>query len=203
MNVCRLFTSNSPLQSFNFEVESGRNQNIILIFIGEIIGKVDVNILLNESSKSVVKIATVLTGNSDFKLNYTVKHVGEKSKSSFNLCGSLDNKAKKTSNMQIIFEKGSSNSEGSEKEKITLFSESARNVSSPSILCHEENVHGAHGMSTGHVDEKIRNYLSSRGIDKVSIKKIIVRSDIQTIINSIKDENVLKSIYEALGDERY
>jgi len=196
MNIYKFYTNTSPLENFDFDVRE--KSNLILIYIGEIIGEVNIDLRIFDRAKSDVKIAMMLRGESDLKINYKARHIGAKSTSSFDLRGSLDDQAQKKSNLRIIFEKGCAESEASENEKITLLSTTAKNIASPTILCHEENVHGTHSASTGHIDTNISEYLQSRGLDINTTKKLLVSADIKTILNDIKDKDVLKSIKEAL-----
>ena len=55
--------------------------------------------------------------------------------------------------VQIVYSEGSSNSIGKENENCLLLSDSSISRSLPMLLCHEENVEGAHSVSTGKINK--------------------------------------------------
>ena len=53
------------------------------------------------------------------------------------------------------------------------------------LLCGEENVEGAHSVSSGSIDKNKLFYLMSHGIDETEAKNIIIKSNFNVIINNI------------------
>ena len=149
-------------------------------------------------SELVFDGAFALRGEQELKFNYKTIQSGENSKSRFNLVGTLDDKTKKKSSEIIDFRAGALNAEGSETEKVTLFSNEAQNVAEPIILCIEENMHGEHSFSSGHLDPDAVNYLRARGVDLESAKKIISREQILRVAKLCKNETIIQEIEEAL-----
>lgn len=197
----KVFTSASPLSDLNFDVAAGKKVRMVLVFVGEISGEININCTLAERTMVEFYVATVLRGRSDFRLNYLAEHVGAESESKFVLRGNLDDEARKKSTLGIHFAKGAVGAIGSEDEKVFLLSEDARNISIPRIDCDEDDVAGKHSASTGSIDADALKFLMSRGLTERAARKRLEFANVASIINMIDDEKVLKCIYEELDYE--
>ena len=69
-----------------------------------------------------------------------------------------------------------------------LLSDKSIKTSLPILLCHEEDVDGAHSVSSGKMDENKLFYLMSRGIDEKTAKQLIIKANFNHIINDIPEE---------------
>jgi Fe-S cluster assembly scaffold protein SufB len=67
------------------------------------------------------------------------------------------------------------------------------------LLCHEEDVEGTHGVSTGKIDEDKLFYLMSRGINEKDAKKLIINANYNLVIDNILDEDIKKLIKEEIN----
>ena len=132
-------------------------------------------------------------------LNYYIGNNNKNTISNIIVEGTLNNKAHKSFKGTIDFYEGSSKSIGEEKENCTLLSDEAVSKSLPMLLCHEEDVEGAHGVSTGKIDEDILFYLMSRGIDEKDSKKLIINSNFNKVINNIPDDNIKNIIIDNIN----
>ncbi len=149
---------------------------------------------LEEGAELVFDGAFRLREKDSLNLNYKTVHLGANSKSRFSLVGTLDEEATKDSTATIDFKNGASGAVGSEREKVTLFSNQAKNIARPIILCNEENMHGTHNFSSGHLAPEAVDYLRARGIDLENVKRIISREQILSVAKLTKDEAIIKEI---------
>ncbi len=62
-----------------------------------------------------------------------------------------------------------------------------RNISTPLLLCGEDDVEGAHAVSTGKIDEDILFYLMTRGLSEVEAKKVVVEASFAPVFEKIED----------------
>ena len=62
------------------------------------------------------------------------------------------------------------------------------------LLCHEEDVEGEHGVSSGKIDDDKLFYIMTRGISINEAKRLIIKAHFSDIIKSIKDENTQSEI---------
>ena len=121
----------------------------------------------------------------DMNYNFDIK--ANNSKSIMKVEGALFDKSKKNFRGTIDFKEGSSKSIGEENENCVLFSDTSLSRSLPMLLCHEEDVVGSHGVSSGKVSKDKLFYLMSRGLDKKEASKLIVSANFSTIINELPD----------------
>ena len=131
-------------------------------------------------------------------MNYYMGHNEKNSISNINVQGSLFDKAYKSFKGTIDFYEGSSKSIGKEIENCILLSDEAISRSLPVLLCHEEDVEGAHGVSTGKIDEEKLFYLMSRGISLKDAKRLIINANYNLVIDKIPDEEIKKTIKEEI-----
>lgn len=134
-------------------------------------------------------------------MNYYLNNIGVNSKNIMRVEGVLDDNARKVFRGTIDFIEGSVNSIGDENENCVLLSDKAVSRSLPQMLCHEESVVGAHGVSSGRVDEDKIFYLMAHGYSKKDAEKLIVMANLTKIINEIKDEDTRKIILELIEEK--
>lgn len=129
-------------------------------------------------------------------MNYYIPQTGRHTNSDIQLNGVLRNKAVKNFRGTIDFLKGSSASKGSERENVLLIDDGVVNKSLPVILCHEEDVEGAHGASIGKIDTATLFYLESRGMSEQEVYEMLAKSRLLSVISQIPDEAVRSEIKE-------
>lgn len=134
-------------------------------------------------------------------MNYYMGLNEKNSISNINVQGSLSDKSYKSFKGTIDFYEGSSKSIGKEIENCILLSDEAISRSLPVLLCHEEDVEGAHGVSTGKIDEDKLFYLMSRGVSEKESKKLIINANYNTVIDNIPDEKVKDIIKNKINEE--
>lgn len=139
---------------------------------------------------STMDINTLYMGkNKDLiDVNYLINHLGKNTNSNINVVGSLNDFSNKHFKGTIDFKEGSSSSVGKEYEDVILLSDNAKTISLPMLLCHEEDVDGSHGVSTGKVDINKLFYIMTRGLSYEDALKLIINGKFNSIINKIPDE---------------
>ncbi|MBR4350816.1 MAG: SufD family Fe-S cluster assembly protein [Bacilli bacterium] len=132
-------------------------------------------------------------------MNYYISHRGKSSNSNINVVGLLDGEAKKSFKGTIDFIEGCSKSVGKEKEESICLSDKAVSSSMPVLLCHEEDVEGAHGVANGKIDEDTLFYIESRGLNKEESINLILQSKFNKYIELIKDESIKEEIWNYIN----
>lgn len=136
-------------------------------------------------------------------LNYIAELRGEKSNIDIDVQGALNDEAKKNFKGTIDFKRGCKKSKGNENESCMLLSNRAKSIALPMLLCTEEDVEGNHSTSSGKVDEKQLFYIMARGISYKEAVKLIVKSKLNKIIETVQDndlkDEILKEIDERLN----
>jgi Fe-S cluster assembly scaffold protein SufB len=184
----------------NTLVDSNMTTNFI-----DIGGKVKLSNLLTDlnSSNSTYNLNNLYLGiNEDIiDMNYLINLNKPNTNSELVVEGLLNDKSKKSFKGTLDFKEGSSDSIGHENENCILLSDEAKSKSLPMMLCHEESVDGAHGVSTGKIDEEKLFYLMSRGLSKDESIRLILNANINKIVNCIDDVNLQQEIIDIINKE--
>lgn len=137
-------------------------------------------------------VNTIYLGSNDEKIdiNYIAECFGEKSKINIDVQGALKDEAKKNFKGTIDFKKGCKKSYGNENENCMLLSDRAKSIALPMLLCSEEDVEGNHSSSSGRANDKEMFYIMTRGFDKKSAEKLLVRAKFNKILDGISNKEV-------------
>ena len=137
-------------------------------------------------------VNSIYLGSNDEKIdiNYIAECYGEKSKINIDVQGALKDEAKKSFKGTIDFKKGCKKSSGNESENCMLLSDRAKSIALPMLLCSEEEVEGNHSSSSGKASEKEVFYIMTRGFDKKSAEKLLVRAKFNNILDGISDKEI-------------
>lgn len=135
-----------------------------------------------------------------YDLEYTLKFYGKNSIGNIDARGVTKDNARKVFRGNLIFEKGSTKSEGSEAEFAILLSKQMKSESIPTLFCKEDDVIGAHSANIGKIDEDKLLYLMSRGFNEKEAKKLVVMSSIGPFLDNVEDN--LKELILRELDER-
>ncbi len=131
-------------------------------------------------------------------MNYCYRNNGVSSITNIETQGVLNNNARKNFRGAIDFISGCSKSIGKENENCVLLSDSCVSRSVPILLCGEEDVEGAHSVSSGKIDDAKIFYITTKGIDKEMAEKMIVLSNFNKILNEINDELLEKELFDII-----
>lgn len=149
-------------------------------------------------AKNSLKTVYLGQDNNRLDLNYHIKHIAEKTNSEIEVQGAIDGNSKKSFKGTIDFLKGSKESKGTENENCVLLSDKAKSISLPMLLCHEDDVNGEHGVSSGKIDSKKLFYIMTKGISYEDARKLIIKANFNNIINEIPDEELQEKIIEII-----
>ena len=134
-------------------------------------------------------------------MNYHYINNGISSTTNIESQGVLNNDAIKNFRGTIDFISGCSKSVGKENENCVLLSNSCVSRSVPILLCGEENVEGAHSVSSGKIDESKLFYMTSRGLKEEEAKKMILMSNFNEIISCVKNPQLENDLISIISDK--
>jgi len=132
-------------------------------------------------------------------LNYVADHIGKSTNSKMIASGVLNDNSGKLLRGTIDFKRGAKDATGEESEDVLLLGQNIHNQSIPVILCAEEDVVGTHGASIGNLDDEMLFYLTSRGMDKESVTKMVARARIDAIGKKLENVALEEKINVYLG----
>lgn len=131
-------------------------------------------------------------------MNYEYINNQTCSTNNINIEGLLNDFAKKSFKGTINFIKGAKEANGFERENTILLSDNIINSSVPLLLCGEEDVTGAHGVSSGKIDQDKLFYLESKGIDLEDAKKIICMANFNNVLKNIDNIDLQNELIEII-----
>lgn len=148
------------------------------------------SILRGTGSSSEAKVICVGTG--DQKLNITTRavHFGKKSQSDMLTRAVMRDEATAIINGITKIEKGATDANGEQTERVLMLSPRARGDANPMLLIDEDEVKAGHAASVGQVNQEHVYYLMSRGISKEDAMKLIIYGFLAPIVTQIPIERL-------------
>ena len=146
--------------------------------------------LEGDRSENVLKTIYLGANNDILDINYNIEEYGKNTKCFIDVQGAITKNAHKNFKGTIDFKEGSSKSKGIENENCMILAETAKSKSLPMLLCHEEDVEGEHGVSSGKIDENKLFYIMTKGISYNEAKRLIVKANFNRIIKEIDDVKI-------------
>lgn len=161
------------------------------------------NVYSNVYNNAINNLNNIYLGsnNNIIDMNYYLNNIGENSKNIMRVEGTIDDNCKKVFRGTIDFIEGCKNSIGDENENCVLLSDNVISRSLPQMLCHEEDVVGAHGVSSGRVDEDKVFYIMTHGYSRKDAEKIIVMANFSKILNNICDLKIREEIFNIIENK--
>lgn len=153
------------------------------------------------SSENNLKNIYFGTNKDIIDINYNINMIGENAKCNIESQGAISGESKKNFKGTIDFKEGSTKSKGIENENCILLSESAKSKSLPMLLCHEEDVQGEHGVSTGKPNAQKIFYMMSKGLSYKEAIELIVKANFDAILDGIDNENIRDEIEKDLDSK--
>ena len=196
INIINLMNDNSNnILSIDGKIEDEAKVQYNIIDLG---GKNSVtNIYSNlagEKANNVINSIYIGKANQKIDMNYIAECFGEKSNINIDVQGALKDEAIKHFKGTIDFKKGCKKSVGNEAENCMLLSDKAKSLALPMLLCSEEDVEGNHSASSGKADEKELFYIMTRGFDRKSAEKLLVRARFNKMLDEIKNSEIRQEI---------
>ncbi|WP_320128280.1 SufD family Fe-S cluster assembly protein [uncultured Sphaerochaeta sp.] len=202
VQVQMLDGSSIDFENTGFHLAQGATVSLVHVLLGggKTFGNTKV-VLEGDDSSFNLGCMYLADGTRLMDMNYVIEHRGKRTVSNITARGALFDSASKVFRGTVDFKVGSSQSKGAQQEYSLMFSPTVHNRSVPLILCGEEDVEGAHAVSTGRIDENALFYLMSRGLDEALAKKNLVKAQFAPIAAMITDE-VLQNAVLAEVEQR-
>lgn len=154
--------------------------------------------LLENRSKSLLLPIYFADKERKNDFEYTLNFFGKEAIADIDARGVTKDRATKVFRGNLVFERFSSKSEGSESEFAILLDKTVKSHSIPTLFCDEDDVIGAHSANIGKIDQDKLFYLMSRGLDEKSAKKLVVESSFGTLFDALDDEEIVRDIKDIL-----
>ena len=199
--IQRLNHNSKSFISMISEIEEDAHVHLVQIEIGALKSYLNYRAFINgERAQSDIKTAYFVDDEIYLDLNYLITHRGRETNSDMLVNGVLKDRAKKRFAGTLDFKRGSTLSNGSEEEYVTLLDPTVKNRAIPILLAREDNIVGIHAASAGRIDKDMLFYITSRGFNHNEAKRIIIESKIKPILDHIKDEGLVSEILEEIRE---
>ena len=180
-------------------VEEGAKLDCYIFHMGE--GDETSNVkcyLKGEGSLGNIQSIYLGKGGQSYDLVYDMIHEGIDTTSNLVVDGALMDNAYKVFKSRIDFLEGSKHSRGNEEEFAILLDSTARSLSVPALLSHEDDVEGNHAASAGRIDQDMLFYFLTRGFDEKTAERMIIDAKFAPVIDAVIYDNERALIYEQL-----
>ena len=161
--------------------------NVVADFDSDLYGKgshADMKVVALSSGKQVQGIDTRVTNYGRNSIGNILQHgvILEKGTLTFNGIG------------HII--KGAKGADAQQESRVLMLSDQARSDANPILLIDENDVTAGHAASIGQVDPEDMYYLMSRGLDKATTERLVVRGFLGSVIVEIPVKEVRDEMIE-------
>jgi Fe-S cluster assembly protein SufD len=152
------------------------------------------SVLQGRGSGSDTKLICVGTGSQNIHVATRAQHIGRASESDMLTRAVMRDEATGIFNGITKIEKGATDANGQQTERVLMLSPRARGDANPMLLIDEDEVKAGHAASVGQVNREQIYYLMSRGITREDAVKLIVYGFLSPIIEEIPIESVKKQL---------
>ncbi|GAF40550.1 feS assembly protein SufD [Agrilactobacillus composti DSM 18527 = JCM 14202] len=152
------------------------NGNIISDFDSELKGR---------GSHAEVNVVAIATGRQVQGIETRVTNYGKKTIGNILQHGVILERATLTFNGVGHIVKGARGSDAQQESRVLMLSNRAIGDANPILLIDENDVMAGHAASVGRVDEQQMYYLMSRGIDKATAERLVIRGFLGSVLMAI------------------
>ncbi|WP_270206939.1 Fe-S cluster assembly protein SufD [Streptococcus anginosus] len=96
--------------------------------------------------------------------------------------------------------KGAKGADAQQESRVLMLSDQARSDANPILLIDENDVTAGHAASIGQVDPEDMYYLMSRGLDKATAERLVVRGFLGSVIVEIPVKEVRAEMIETIDE---
>lgn len=155
---------------------------------------------LLQGNGSISDAKVIAIGSGDQKLSYTTQaqHFGRSSVSQMITRAVMREEATAIINGITKIEKGATNCDGQQTERVLMLSPNARGDANPILLIDEDDVTAGHAASVGQVNAEQIYYLMSRGISRSEAEYLVILGFLAPVISEIPLEGVRSRLQDVV-----
>ena len=202
MLLCDLKDLSNNFVSIKSNVDTNSQLNVFVVDFGcnNTVQRIE-NTLQGDYSR--INLNSIYFGNenNNLSINYISNVFGKFTETNLSSIGILNDNAKKNFVGTIDFKSGSKKSVGDVSENCIMLSQDCKAISTPILLCTEEDVDGKHSSSLGKIDEEELFYMMTRGLSKQEATKLIIQAKLHGFVNNIFDEKIKEYIEKRIEEK--
>lgn len=188
----------------NAGTDFGEKSNFELVhvtFSGKEVNEGCTTKLSGDKSSARYDIGYLSGMESDIDQSYLIRFTGKNTNGEIYSNGVLRGTTRKNFRGTIDFIRGCVGASGSEKEDVLLMDDTVVNLTSPLILCGEEDVEGEHGATLGRLAEEILFYLEARGVSEEDAYKIVADGRMASVIRHIPESQLRSELLSLVSED--
>nr|WP_245626337.1 Fe-S cluster assembly protein SufD [Companilactobacillus heilongjiangensis] len=154
--------------------------------------------LYGEGSHSEIKVVDITSGRQQQGINTRVTNYGKHSIGNINQRGIIMDRSRLIFNGIGHIINGASGSNAEQQNRVLMMSSKAHGDANPILLIDENDVLAGHAASVGQVDQKQLYYLMSRGIDKKTAQRLVIRGFLGDVLVSIPSKQIREQLVQTI-----
>ncbi|MFM1675279.1 Fe-S cluster assembly protein SufD [Streptococcus mutans] len=167
---------------------------------GNVIADVDSD-LIGNGSHAELKVVAASSGRQIQGIDTRVTNYGNNSIGHILQHGVILERGTLTFNGIGHIIKGAKGADAQQESRVLMLSDKARSDANPILLIDENEVTAGHAASIGQVDPEDMYYLMSRGIDKETAERLVIRGFLGTVITEIPVKAVRDEMIAVLDEK--
>ncbi len=164
---------------------------------GNIVGDFDSE-LVGEASHAEVKVVAISTGDQVQGIDTRVTNYGQHSLGNILQHGVILSKSSLIFNGIGHIVHGARGAEAEQESRVLMLSSKARGDANPILLIDDNDVMAGHAASVGRVDEQKMYYLMSRGIDKKTAERLVIRGFLGPVLSALPSKKIRKILADMI-----
>lgn len=154
--------------------------------------------LYGEGSHSEIKVVDITSGRQQEGVNTRVTNYGKHSIGNINQRGVIMDRSKLIFNGIGHIIHGASGANAEQQNRVLMMSSKAHGDANPILLIDENDVLAGHAASVGQVNQKQLYYLMSRGIDKKTAQRMVIRGFLGDVLVSIPSQEIREQLIQTI-----
>ncbi|CAJ1201581.1 Fe-S cluster assembly protein SufD [Companilactobacillus nantensis] len=154
--------------------------------------------LYGEGAHAEIKVVDITSGRQQQGVNTRVTNYGKHSIGHINQRGVIMDRSHLIFNGIGHIIHGASGANAEQQNRVLMMSSKAHGDANPILLIDENDVIAGHAASVGQVDQKQLYYLMSRGIDKKTAERMVIRGFLGDVLVSIPSKIIREQLVQTI-----
>lgn len=154
--------------------------------------------LYGEGAHAEIKVVDITSGRQQQGVNTRVTNYGKHSIGHINQRGVIMDRSRLIFNGIGHIIHGASGANAEQQNRVLMMSSKAHGDANPILLIDENDVIAGHAASVGQVDQKQLYYLMSRGIDKKTAERMVIRGFLGDVLVSIPSKIIREQLVQTI-----
>lgn len=154
--------------------------------------------LYGEGSHAEIKVVDITSGRQQQGVNTRVTNYGKHSVGHINQRGVIMDCSRLIFNGIGHIIHGASGANAEQQNRVLMMSGKAHGDANPILLIDENDVLAGHAASVGQVDQQQLYYLMSRGIDKKTAERMVIRGFLGDVLVSIPSKTIREQLVQTI-----